>query len=150
MIFKYVVGWSLWQKYLKIFAFKKWYKLQNYYVTYVFVHFRRFSVFSVAVSFCLMLLNYTFLDLAEQVRFINLFEYSVAETNPKIFDMKHDNKMQKYKSATRPPQLWRGPQVKIYHKLTLIFTQYFSHVVTTFWNYYILKLWKKFFCSTLL
>jgi len=55
-----------------------------------------------------MLLSYTFLDLAQQVRFTNVFEYSVAQTNPKIFDMKHDKKMQKYESATRPPLTLKG------------------------------------------
>jgi len=80
-----------------------------------------------------MLSNYTFLDLAQQARFTNVIEYSAAQTNPKIFDIKHDNKIQKYESVTRPPSTLKGRgQVKIYLKLTQIFKHYFPYVVTTF------------------
>jgi len=91
-----------------------------------------------------MFSSYTFLDLAQQARFTNVIEYSVAQTNLKFVDIKHDNKIQKYESATSPPSTLKGRgQVKIYLKLTQIFRHYFPFVVTTFLNYYIFILEKK-------
>jgi len=86
-----------------IFAFKKRYKLRRYLRFCSF-----FSRYYSAVSFYFTFLSYTFLDSAGQSVFKLSKEYSVGQTNPEVFDIKHDNKIQKYDFATRPPSTLKG------------------------------------------